>query len=255
MAALLAVVLFSGCVFDRKGMLTSDAVREARPFDLQWDRSDPDLPFDATVPDTTPPDITPPDTQPPILDTQPYHVWEDFSQGWGSVGAKTGSWSIDASAATVTQSTVNANGRFAYVDVQPTDYIAETALVIHKHQGLDNISEGAGLSVRVQAAVVNPGYPPDQYACVISNDYAQLGVWECSNQNQVCNIKTATPISYVAGTKYRLRATVIGNKVTCELPDLGKSVSMTDNSLSSGGVALSTFYASATFYYLKVWAP
>ncbi len=54
---------------------------------------------------------------------------------------------------------------------------------------------------------------------------------------------------------YTLRATVLGNSISCRLVGTNKVVTRNNNSFSSGDVALSTYHASARFHDLKVWHP
>jgi len=53
----------------------------------------------------------------------------------------------------------------------------------------------------------------------------------------------------------KVQAKAVDNVITCSLPDLGVSFTYQNSSYTTGGVALMTFYANASFHYLKVTPP
>jgi hypothetical protein len=208
---------------------------------------------DAPKPDAPKTDAKPkPDTK-PWPDTSSSYVDESFATGAGKVTLKTGTWTHHSTdGGYIKQNNHNGNGYYAGVSVPVSDYVAETRLRIHSIDGLSSIIEGAALSVRVQPQS-NTSYPPGQYACFVSPDAKILGIAECSGGTTYCTMHTTKSVNIQLNTTYTLRATVSGSTVTCRLVGTSHQVTRSDSTYSGGGVALSTFHASASFYYLKVW--
>jgi len=238
----------------------TDAASDGPPADARPDGPSadaaPDGPPSDAAPDGPPADTTPPDTTPPDIIPTPdgplYYVKEEFSSGMGSVTPKSGSWSVGSG--TLDQSSSSQNGVYAVVPVAAASYIAETRMAIHSIQGVGSVAEGAGLGVRVQSQG-NPSNPPGQYTCFLSADSKLFGIVECSGGQTYCPIRSSTPVSFSYNTYYVVRATVSGSSITCQLPSQNKTLSINDSTYPTGGAALVTFHASASFDYLRVWAP
>lgn len=230
-----------------------DTGPDGPPSDAAPDGPLPDVAPDGPPADTTPPaDTAPPADTVPTPDGPPYFVKEEFSSGMGSVTPGSGTWSV--SGGTLSQSSTTQNGVYAVAPVSAASYIAETRLAIHSIQGVGSVAEGAGLGVRVQSQG-NPSNPPGQYNCFISADSHIFGIVECSGGQTYCPVRSSTPVSFSYNTYYVIRATVSGSSITCQLPSQNKTLSINDSTFPTGGVALVTFHASASFDYLRVWAP
>jgi len=248
--------LLAACVFDASGLRPTPSDRPRIGLtDMQaLDAVDADgqLPIDGRPRDAMAPEVMPPDTRAPDVDS-PYYVNEDFATGYGAVSPKTGTWTWDSAQQAIRQSSVAGNGYYAEVSVPASDYVAETSVTISSIQNVAGLVESAALSVRVQPPV--GANAPGQIACRVSPDASSFGIIRCSGLSTLCSLISDRAIPFAYGTAYRIRATVIGASYTCELPDLAKTVTATDSSFPTGGVALSTFHADAQFAYLKVWKP
>jgi hypothetical protein len=183
-------------------------------------------------------------------DTLPYHVNEPFNTGPGVVAAQRGNWTV--SGGMLRQLSENENDNYATAPVPVDDYTVESEITIYKLKNLMNISEGAGVSARVQPPS-RPGVVPGQYICLISPDGNVLGLLRAYGNTATVPALSTTSVQIQLNVPYRVRLTVKGATLTCELPDLGKQVTATDSTFSSGPAGLVTMYASAAFDYLLVW--
>jgi hypothetical protein len=113
--------------------------------------------------------------------------------------------------------------------------------------------EGAGIAVRLQAAASLPN-TPGGYVCTVSPADDLLFLARCpGGASNSCPIMKKIPASIDLGVAVLVRAAVVGNQVTCSLPQKGISFSYTDPApFAGGGAGFVTFHASAMFDYLKV---
>jgi hypothetical protein len=213
----------------------------------------PDLmpPPDQKLPDLPPPPdqkLVPPDT---VL----VYVNEPFTSGPGALQPKRGNWSTGNGS--YNQSSVVGNGDYAVAPVPVNDYAVETVVTIHDISAQGGICEGAGVAARLQPplAVAPPGAPVGQYACVVFPDCNYLALVEADGTDPYYYSLTYTSVTINYNTPYRLRLTVVGPVLTCELPDQGQVVSTSDSSHPSGPAALTTLFANASFDYMQVTPP
>ena len=76
----------------------------------------------------------------------------------------------------------------------------------------------------------------------------------CDGTSSYCDVLEQEDVSIAVGEPIRIRAEVVGNQLSCSLPDRGVSTTH-EVEHESGGVALVTFHADASFDYLRVWRP
>ena len=111
---------------------------------------------------------------------------------------------------------------------------------------LDVLLQGAGVGVRVRdsgpPAEVKPGY----YACVVSPDGGRLSVAWCARHGPMCGEVTFGPAAVGFKTAYRLRATVTGDRLSCEIPGTA-AVTWPLVGPTSGAVSLVSLAARASF--------
>lgn len=184
-------------------------------------------------------------------DSGGYYINEPFTSGAGVVKTKSCSWSV--ADGLLHQISTLKNGCHALADVPVNDYAAETYVQVHAIQGISNWSEGAGLGVRVQKNNYQPPVPPAMYVCAVSPDTNQLVLARCpGGAMNDCIIMDQRSVTIDLGTPYRIRVVPKGLVLDCSLPDLGKSIAYPILDMAGGGVALVTFYARASFDYLRV---
>ncbi len=213
-------------------------------------------PLDGPETDTRRPrlDMPPPpaDLGPP--DLMSFYINEPFTSGAGVVKAGRCKWYIDKGF--LRQDYDYFNGCFVKATLAVADYTAETYVQIHKIKQDKDFAEGAGLGVRVNTQSGSSYWMPDMYLCAVSPDANALIVARCpSLLSSGCMSVKKIPVSIDTGVPYRIRATVKGDSLKCELPGLGKATSYSVGDLKRGGVALITFFARASFDYLFVHPP
>ena len=241
-------------VADRRGEHASPL--DARGADVRIDRRSPGdlvtLLFDRTQPK---PDAgkPKPDAAKPSPDTRTTYVDEDFTSGLGVVTGQSGTWSIANGSAC--QPSAAYNGYCATADVPVADYVAEAEVTVNAVKGVAGWAEGGGIGVRVQPGAIPPN-PPGQYTCAICPDMNLLIVSKCpGGSDNNCPIQKSVSVTIPYKTPIVVRATISGNTLVCSLPAKGVSATYVDGSYTKGGVSLITYYADASFGYLKVYAP
>jgi hypothetical protein len=235
-------------------------VRDAGIDAIPRDQAAPDMAApDMALPDTALPDMAlsdtaSPDLQPPAdlvtPDLDPTLLFdEQFQSGLGNLTPAKGSWSHSSGAAK--QDSALENGNYALLNPPGDDYEVETSLVIESTRQLSSRKEGAGIGLRVIAGA--PVSPPRMIACWLSPDDNVLAISGCDGMSAACRRLKDVSFNVQLGVSYRLRASVIGTRVTCEAPDQGLRVQFDIPPGIRGDVALMTFHAVVLFDYVKVW--
>jgi hypothetical protein len=245
----LVIGILAGCL--RVGYHSGDAGSSPPPDDLQvTDSQSLDAAVDLAVDHPPPQDLQPLDALVPDL---PWPggggcLFEGFTSGMGPVQPDSGSWALAADA--LRQSATGA-GNYAVINgVTAADYFVEASITVHQSFPKLGWTEGASLGVRFQGGTDET---PRQYLCGVYPGSNGLVVVHCSggNPNNTCKVQQTTGPPVSTGQPWLVRATVVGNQLTCELPQVGAKLTHAMG-LSSGGPTLITQYADASYDDLKV---
>jgi hypothetical protein len=130
------------------------------------------------------------------------------------------------------------------------DYTVETRLDVQGVGSPWGSWADAGLALRATAP---GGWSSKQYQCLVDLDNRRLVVGGLFNGDW--EEMSASPDKSVPATgPYRIRATVKGNQLTCQLVP-GPTVQATDSALSGGSCGFTTDFSSTCFEYLLVVEP
>jgi hypothetical protein len=125
-----------------------------------------------------------------------------------------------------------------------TDYVAEVDVrILSSTFG----SSAAGMLVRHKRSLVTP--PIDYAQCVLYQDFAQRRIQTWAPGTSI----VSEPVPFQIGEMYRLRATLVGNSVTCEVVGVaGTTVSVLISGPPFGTIALQAIGVPADFDNLRV---
>jgi hypothetical protein len=282
-----ACALSSGCVFDSSGLSPRDMLQQDTSRDRATDAPRPDtdgawadgrrleastdgqrdqllhdqpvkdLPVKDRPPakDVTPPDKTLPDKTLPDKTVKPDTggcLVEDFTSGLGQVQSKSGQWALSNGA--LRQSQTGAGNYAVIAGVTASNYVVSALITVNSlfSKPTSGWVIGAALGVRVQSGTQTP----EQWLCGIYPGSSALVVVHCTggDPSTTCFIQTQAGPTIAVGQQVRVRAKMVGPVLTCDLPQLGGTITR-NTGLSSGGPTLITQFVDASYDDLSVCPP
>jgi hypothetical protein len=242
-----ALVVFGGChaVFplEPPWIDNPDSGISVPHVDTKWASLDSGI-----TPDTLEPDLAPKPDQ--DLGPQPYY--EDFEHNLGDVF--TASTTCVLHGGQLAQQSESVLGICGTLYVPYADYRVETTVTVEslKPDPLMLLWQGAGIGVRVQDTGPPAEEKPGYYACIVSPDGGSLSVARCNPLTKACAEKKYKTASIKLKTPYKLRATVTGDSLSCEIPGVVGPVTYQIKDYTAGAVSLVTLAAVAAFDDLSV---
>jgi hypothetical protein len=199
-----------------------------------------------------PPDVIQPDLIAHDQEVGPKSYYEDFELGLGDVSAASSTCVVDGGK--LTQQSDKVLGVCGTLFVPYDDYRVEATVTVEglRPDPLELLWQGAGIGVRVQDTGPPAEETPGYYACIVTPDGGSLSVAFCKPLAKVCEEVQYEVASINLKAPYKLRASVIGDSLVCEIPGVAGPLGHQIKDYTTGAVSLVSLAASAAFDDLSV---